>query len=823
MALITHKVVWGDTLWDLGIKYGVPYMEIARINNISNPNLIYVGQVLKIKDDGGGTVKPDPIPPSTTYYVTIQAFGVQADTERKLFATWSFSRSNTKNYSVLWEYDTGDGVWFIGRDGTEEYQQTIYDAPSNAKKVRVKIKPNSETKTVNGTETNYWTGGWCTYKEYSFKDAPPKPDKPSTPNVEVDKYKLTATLTNLSEQSGKKVQFQIVVNDSTIFASGTVDIITSKAVYSKIIEAGNKYKVRARTVIGKEYSEWTDYSNNYNSIPSPPNSITQCRGTSATSIFLAWTGVLSAENYDIEYTNEVKYFESSDQVQSITGVTATSYEKTGLESGKQYFFRVRASNNQGKSDWSGIKSVVIGKDPGAPTTWSSSTTVVSGEELFLYWVHNTEDGSNLTYSDLEIIVGGVKQTHKIKNESSENKTVEFKVDTSSYVEGTKIQWRVRTSGVTMTFGEWSIQRVIDVYAPPTLTLTLRDIDNNNISELTSFPLVVSGIAGPKTQVPTGYHLSVIANGSYDTSDEIGNYKRVNEGDEVYSKYFDISTMLNTKISASDIDLENNIEYTVRCVVSMNSGLTAEADALLTVAWTDKIYQPNAEVGVNKEDVTAQIRPFCLDENNLPVEGVTLSVYRREFDGSFTEIGSGLINGNNAFVIDPHPSLDYARYRIVATTDDTGAVSYYDVPGYPVGDKNIIIQWAETWSEFDSTLSDQLSRPAWSGSMIKLPYNVDVSDNTDVDVEMVQYIGRKRPVSYYGTQINQTSTWNADILKSDKELLYAIRRLAVWTGDVYVREPSGSGYWASINVSFNQKHKELTIPVTFNITRVEGGI
>lgn len=823
MALITHTVVWGDTLWDLGIKYGVPYMDIARLNNISNPSLIYVGQVLKIKDDGGGTVNPDPIPPSTTYYVTIQAFGVQADTERKLFATWSFSRSNTKNYSVLWEYDTGDGVWFIGRDGTEEHQQTIYDAPSNAKKVRVKIKPNSETKTVNGTETNYWTGGWCTYKEYSFKDAPPKPDKPNTPSVEVDKYKLTATLTNLTEQSGKKVQFQIVVNDSTIFASGTVDIITSKAVYSKIIEAGNKYKVRARTVIGNEYSEWTDYSNNYNSIPSPPNSITQCRGTSATSIFLAWTGVPSAENYDIEYTNEVKYFEGSDQVQSITGVTTTSYEKTGLESGKQYFFRVRASNNQGKSDWSGIKSVVIGKDPGAPTTWSSSTTVVSGEELFLYWVHNTEDGSNLTYSDLEIIVGGVKQTHKIKNESSENKTVEFKVDTSSYVEGTKIQWRVRTSGVTMTFGEWSIQRIIDIYAPPTLTLTLRDIDNNNISELTSFPLVVSGIAGPKTQVPTGYHLSVIANGSYDTSDEIGNYKRVNEGDEIYSKYFDISTMLNTRISASDIDLENNIEYTVRCVVSMNSGLTAEADALFTVSWTDKMYQPNAEVGVNKEDVTAQIRPFCLDENNLPVEGVTLSVYRREFDGSFTEIGSGLTNGNNTFVIDPHPSLDYARYRIVATTDDTGAVSYYDVPGYPVGDKNIIIQWAETWSEFDSTLSDQLSKPAWSGSMIKLPYNVDVSDNTDVDVEMVQYIGRKRPVSYYGTQINQTSTWNTDILKSDKEMLYAIRRLAVWTGDVYVREPSGSGYWASINVSFNQKHKELTIPVTFNITRVEGGM
>lgn len=43
------------------------------------------------------------------------------------------------------------------------------------------------------------------------------------------------------------------------------------------------------------------------------------------------------------------------------------------------------------------------------------------------------------------------------------------------------------------------------------------------------------------------------------------------------------------------------------------------------------------------------------------------------------------------------------------------------------------------------------------------------------------------------------------------------------GDVYVREPSGSGYWANISVSFTQTHCELTIPVTLNITRVEGGV
>ena len=107
-------------------------------------------------------------------------------------------------------------------------------------------------------------------------------------------------------------------------------------------------------------------------------------------------------------------------------------------------------------------------------------------------------------------------------------------------------------------------------------------------------------------------------------------------------------------------------------------------------------------------------------------------------------------------------------------------------------------------------------------MLKLPYNIDVSDNHASDVSLIKYIGRQHPVSYYGTQRGETSSWNVEIPKDNIETLYAIRRLAVWMGDVYVREPSGSGYWANISVSFSQTHCKLTIPVSFSITRVEGG-
>jgi hypothetical protein len=205
-----------------------------------------------------------------------------------------------------------------------------------------------------------------------------------------------------------------------------------------------------------------------------------------------------------------------------------------------------------------------------------------------------------------------------------------------------------------------------------------------------------------------------------------------------------------------------------------------------------------------------------------VEGVTLAVYRREFDGSYTELAAGIDNTKNTNVTDPHPALDLARYRIVATVNSTGAVSYSDLPGVPVGETAIIIQWDEDWTQFEATVDDPPSQPSWSGSLLRLPYNVDVSDSYGMDVSLVKYAGRKRPVTYYGTQLGESSTWNTVIPKDDEETLYALRRLAIWTGDCYVREPSGTGYWANVTVSFSQKHRDVTIPVTLNITRVEGG-
>ena len=59
----TYKVVWGDTLSGIARRYGTTVSYLAKLNNIRNVNLIYVGQVLKISEVVKVTpAKPNPTP-----------------------------------------------------------------------------------------------------------------------------------------------------------------------------------------------------------------------------------------------------------------------------------------------------------------------------------------------------------------------------------------------------------------------------------------------------------------------------------------------------------------------------------------------------------------------------------------------------------------------------------------------------------------------------------------------------------------------------------------------------------------------------------------
>lgn len=857
----TYTVKSGDTLWAIVQKYDLlgettiqkAINKVVSLNNLADPNYIVVGQVLKLD----GTA--DTASKTTTNRATVDVFGRVANTDREMYAHWTWSKTNTDYYEIHWWYkvklDSGTEVGILGSDTTTKNTHAVWTVPDNAFKVTFQVKPVSKTYTSSNKETSYWTAEWSTDKSYTFVDPP---TTPTGLTVELEDLTLTAKLENLDqlEKPSSKIEFQVFRNNATIWKSGTASIKTGSASFSCTVGAGAEYKVRCRGVSGDTYSEWSAWSSNYSSSPETPSGITTIQAVSETEVYLEWAASTTAETYDIEYTTKKEYFDGSDQTTTITGIEYTHYQKTGLESGEEYFFRVRAVKGDTKTGWSPITSIIIGEPPTAPTTWSSTTTAIVGEDVILYWVHNSKDNSSQTKAQLELTINGSTTTIEIQNSTDEDekdKTSFYTINTSSYVEGTKIQWRVRTAGITGTYNTsdddnygWSVQRTIEVHAMPNLDFYPTDKDANPLESagvtedgetlymLESFPFYFYGLPGPKTQIPLGYHLEIVSNEIYETVDNMGNPKVVNVGESVYSRYFDANHQyvdelgysayaMLVEMSAGNVNLDNNITYTAIATASMDSGLTVSKTLAFTVAWIDDIYEPSAEIAYDSDTISAYIHPFCQDGDENLIEDVTLSVYRREFDGSFTELATGLDNLSNVFITDPHPALDYARYRIVATTKSTGAVSYSDLPGYPVGEKAVIIQWDEVWTNYEAAGSEPLEEPAWSGSMLKLPYNIDVSDSNNPDVALIEYIGREHPISYYGTHIGTSATWNVVIDKEDTETLYALRRLARWMGDCYVREPSGSGYWAHVTVSFSQKHLDLTIPVTLDITRVEGGV
>lgn len=865
------RVVRGDCLWNIAkAVYGNPYKwtVIADANGVNKRTaLIYPGQLFILPGitagtNGGGSSVPAPTPPANK--VTIQWWALDAGETRKLFCTWTHTKDNTEGYNIeIWQ-DMGQGGWRLKSESTVKYdvKQCEVTADEKAKRVMLKIKPYSKTYQSNNQTVHYWTDGQWVEVTYDFSNNPPL--IPSTPNVELDVNtgKLTCSLDNIAEDiNGNQIEFVVYRNNITKYKSGiaNINLETRHVSFTFDVEPGGSYTVRCRAIRGGNiYSNWSDYTSAIKTKPIAPESITELRpqvvseqGSKQYGVYVEWTPVDTAKNYEIQYTTDPSYFDISGNVESVT-TDETQGNKmliTGIELGHEYFFRVRALNDAGSSGWTGIKSTKLGSRPSAPTTWSNTQSCVTNEILRLYWTHNSTDGSleslatvhleitNTMYPELVPLVID-KVVRNDRPEEDKGKTSVYEIDPTdpglNLSDGCIIKWKVKTAGVVEEYSEWSIEREVNVYVPPELTLDIKNQNGQSMNEVSSFPFYINVLATPASQIPISYYLEIVANEGYETIDEVGKRMVVNPGDKVYQKYFDPSDKaweFMAEMTPGNVDLQSGISYTVNATVAMNSGLTATSFINFDVIWTDMFYEVGANVILNKETLEASINPYCnefyIDETSgetLPrlTDNCTLSVYRREYDGSFTLIAEGIDNKSNTYIIDPHPALDYARYRITATSKDTGSISFGDIKPVKFGEPSLVIQWAEEWTKFETT-EDEVEEPAYAGSLIKIPYNVDISESAKIDVEQIKYVGRKNPVSYYGTHTSESFTGNVEIPKEDTNLIYDLRRLAKYAGDVYVREPSGVGYWANVQVSFSLKHNTVTVPVTFTFTRVEGGI
>lgn len=758
---------------------------------------------------------------------------------------------------------------------------------------KYKAKNKKSDKKASWFNPKLWTGKWSHQDGKDASTADPskwfpivvlgkdfKPQKPQTPSIEVDKFKLVATVDYYEDFNGGVVnQIEFAYTDGSVDNTGGLvekyaraNLVGNRASITVELTAGKKYRFRARalgvntTLSGNTpiYSDWSEYtSNDIMSAPAavPGKDTVSVDKDSSEKYYVVrvtYPAAEGAKSYETQYTDNIFLFatESGSGASSDTSDTTTTLiTSININVGATWWFRTRAVNDTGVSSWNEPVSLIVGKKPGKPTIWSNVATTKIGTPLNLYWIHNSQDNSREVKAQIQMYYKAPNTSswvtvfdREITKKITPGEEDPFSVLAYTPDKEGEYNWRVRTMGITGEYGDWSDSKYIDVWQPPTLSFrysmtknwewdpfnfTVDSIYTSKgelgpaFSVLTKYPLYFRLEAGPKTQTPLSYNVSIISHDDYEQRRIDGEIIYIRDGDEVYNRTFDTSEYtVNNAILPNDVVFQNGVNYEVVATVAMSSGLTAEARASFDVNLEVVDLDPTIEFSYNADRYITYISPYVEDTSGELVPNVYLSVYRINLDGSFTLLKDNISNAHLVTVTDPHPTLGACKYRVVAFNLNTGNVSWSDYLEGSIFEPAIILQWDQSTYDFYSEEPDDDIRSVGdvmnSGPLLKLPFNVDITESNSTDVALIEYAGRENPVSYYGTHLGYSATWNTVIPKEDTETIFQLRRLARYRGDVYVREPSGMGYWAQVSVSFGIRHMELTVPITLSIRRVEGG-
>lgn len=651
----------------------------------------------------------------------------------------------------------------------------------------------------------------------------------------------------------------------------------SPGVKYNVRAAGAYYKTSGSTKILVGHSDWTKWSDDFYARPSKPTAFTTTvlspsivktviTKYEASNTFLngqaikmkhdfQFLGLLDGFNYADLSKDDIGSF--AKVIASGEGVESNTYIFSGIQLGayKGYVVRVRTKHpNDDKicSDWyTDNKNISIGKEPDAPTIWSQKSYISPEDNIALYWAHNASDGGIEKAAKIQWKYDTEANFHTITisnslsmEEDTESHYMMLNGDTytnkkaipdsagfiSNSVSDSKIiKWRVSTSSVSDKWSPWSNERELYCFEKPKCYLTSDDIDDGG--EVTALPLKCTVSYTPTTQTVTVLSWAILSEGGGQTVGDDGRFVTYEDGQTIVSNTFYgpdfVDGTLELNIDYDSVAFVDGQRYTLKVTLYTTAGMEC-SDSL------DFIFNPEDgelyDISINNEfyDTRTKVYTFypnVIGEDEEPLEGYHIKVYRINYDDSLTLLPTETDSGEySAFIYDPHPTIGTSRYRIIATDKETGYRIFIDHE-VEIADSGIIIQWDEHWfSRYDNSYDAETilaSANMGTQSMLVLPYNVTASYSNNKDVVMVEYIGRKHPVAYCGTQLGESMTLSSVITRDDTDSLEAIRRLNNFMGSCYIREPGGEGFNAIVKITHSISYNGLTIPINIEATRVEG--
>lgn len=864
---LTNSTPWDITYTDTSTAAGHSYRYRARTRNwnYSSTDRGYgagngFGEFGDYSEIAGGfTLRPS----SPTNLVA----KVVASGEIKL--TWANTGSTGSSYRI--EYSSYSGnPWAV--NATSEIQTvtlqgtaTVFTltgiTPGKWKFRLIRVNETGEAIAVSATGNSY--------AEATMPEAPVIALN-SISQLVIDRNGEIVTLRWYTvEETGAsyEVQHSLLRDAWSLNVAGSIDTETTDGVAPSVsgnwhafsyegLESGRTHYFRIKKVLDDRYT-WSNVAQytiplEDTSLEAPTNLVAEEVNGNA---LLTWSAeaLANGESFLVQYTSLENAFDDN-VLSAITDLSIASdvvprnrVTITDLERGAAWYFRIRRLGDGVASAWTQPIELDLSPDMSTmeqlspPTTSSTALSYAEDATVIFSWTHNSSDGGVQSAYQVMVEAQTANGTSQVALLSEESPDSAASLDLSRYTwqNGTTVYWKVRTQGLYEGYwSDWSRVQQFYVYVMPTVGMTVEE-------SISAMPLAIEvevqsqpSVAAPSND-PIECVVSIAPMDGYEAQDSDGStvwhmagvpmWTRTLGTDESFS-----DGVWSILVNADEVLLTSAVTYGVTATVLTERGMRAYIGPVtFTPAWADVVPMPTAALLFDPDWQYVTIQPRCetsdgsteQNENPILADNVTLSVYRVDSDGTTTLIASQLENDGLVTAVDYHANLATSTYRIVARSTTTGsqAVAEYtvDTPCY-----GLIVQWDEEWQ--DGTLmgtyyEEGVPGYTYTGSRLVIDHNASWQEGHDKQLEHKLYQGEQDPIARYGMGRGDTLSVDGSVLRTiEAESLEALRRLAAYRGDVYVRVPHGVGFPASARVSVNGTAKSEVVNYSIDFTRVREG-
>lgn len=554
---------------------------------------------------------------------------------------------------------------------------------------------------------------------------------------------------------------------------------TATSYADSTIEPNHEYKYRARAWNETGFSGYGESSAIYTT-PAAPANVTGERSGSGTSIVLTVgnDGTRTATGFEVQSRAADSTTWASVTPASSTGTPVQTITISNM--GGSFYFRVRNTRGALVSAWAESDLVVTITPPNPPTLVSPSSGAVvsasgSTQSVTFEWQHNPVDGSSQTAAELRYRKSTVSSWTTTTTTTAQSKAVTLD-------EGYSYVWQVRTKGADANYGDWSNTQSFNLYNPPTLTIT--------------------SPSGTIIGMPIEYELSYLDKYGVFSSGTIS--VKLN-GAVLYSESLpQTSTTPNTAspivgtITTNEFLPSSGNTYTFEFAVRSSDTLTATKTANVAV----NMGEPNHGTIIIEDDPLTGYASLTIgwDEDTGSVSAEYATVYR------VTENGRLLLGDNmeqGAGILDKYAPLNTPYYYEIVTHAASTAIAVDDYPN-----EIKTLRWFAYWG------NGNVAYGKWNpqGS-----YTI-----TRPEKSRVHYVGREYPVSYDGTAIDETHSFEFTAVDLE-EWSNGFNRLMRDGGRGVYKSCDGKVFHADFEVTNTPNYTSLVKigSVALTITRIDG--